>query len=177
MSLYLAFIEKQQKKHERKRLAEKRRRNAAWAQWFKTEPKAARMGAQAMYDHPDDRGQTHKDEPREGRLAEAQQLDGYIRGLTFASIRKRAQTRGIPFNLVRKEDLKLPKKCEVLGIPLFYSGAITDNTPSVDRITPSKGYVRGNIRVISMRANRLKQDSTLAEAKALVAYLVRHGAA
>ena len=35
----------------------------------------------------------------------------------------------------------------------------------------SKGYVPGNIAVISMRANMIKNNATLAELKAIVAYI------
>ena len=37
------------------------------------------------------------------------------------------------------------------------------DSPSLDRIVPELGYVKGNIRVISNRANHLKSDATLEE--------------
>ena len=40
--------------------------------------------------------------------------------------------------------------------------------PSPDKIDPSKGYVKGNIRVISWRANNLRCNGTLEEFEALV---------
>ena len=39
--------------------AERKRRGEAWADWFKRDPKSAKLGAQAMYDYPDDDGQVH----------------------------------------------------------------------------------------------------------------------
>ena len=36
-------------------------------------------------------------------------------------------------------------------------------TPSIDRIDPKKGYVKDNIIVVSMRANRIKTDATVDE--------------
>ena len=36
-------------------------------------------------------------------------------------------------------------------------------TPSIDRIDPKKGYVKDNIIVVSMRANRIKSDATVDE--------------
>lgn len=40
-------------------------------------------------------------------------------------------------------------------------GGVKDNSPSLDKIVPSKGYVVGNIQVISYKANRLKGDCSL----------------
>jgi hypothetical protein len=39
----------------------------------------------------------------------------------------------------------------------------SDNSPSLDRLVPEKGYVAGNVRVISDKANRLKGDRTLSQ--------------
>ena len=38
-----------------------------------------------------------------------------------------------------------------------------DLTPSIDRINPKKGYVKENIIVVSMKANRIKTDATVEE--------------
>lgn len=46
-----------------------------------------------------------------------------------------------------------------------------DASPSLDRIDPSRGYIAGNVVVISHKANRLKNDAGLAELEALVAWL------
>jgi hypothetical protein len=54
-----------------------------------------------------------------------------------------------------------PKKCPVFGVPLSTGkGKMHDWSPSADKIIPEKGYVRGNIQVISMFANRMKQNAT-----------------
>lgn len=38
-----------------------------------------------------------------------------------------------------------------------------ENSPSIDRLDNTKGYVKGNINIISWRANRIKSDATLDE--------------
>ena len=89
----------------------------------------------------------------------------------------RSRKLGLPFNLTL-EDIVIPEVCPVLGMKfgLYLGkgrGGFKPDAPSLDRIIPSKGYVRGNIRVISNRANRIKCDATLEELKAIVAYVER----
>ena len=70
---------------------------------------------------------------------------------------RRAIQKGIPF-AITLQDVAIPKTCPVLGIPITLGSQRSDHSPSLDRIIPSKGYVPGNVRVISDRANRLKGD-------------------
>lgn len=94
----------------------------------------------------------------------------------LARVKSRAKTLGVPFDLL-EADLVCPSVCPVLGIPIViqfgngYGPKI--NSPSVDRIDPGLGYVRGNVRVISQRANLLKNDATVAELRAVLADLCR----
>lgn len=54
-----------------------------------------------------------------------------------------------------------PKKCPVFNKPLTTGiGKSHRFSPSVDRIDPRKGYVRGNLQVISLFANYIKQEAT-----------------
>ena len=62
------------------------------------------------------------------------------------------------------EDIVIPSVCPVLGIQLYVSsGTRRDNSPTIDRIDNTKGYIKGNIVIISWRANRLKSDSSFKE--------------
>lgn len=91
----------------------------------------------------------------------------------FRQIKRKCAYQGIPFDLT-VEDFVIPSHCPVLGIPLSFwheRGRRPDGTPSVDRVIPSLGYVKGNVRIISERANRLKQDASLDELRALVRYV------
>lgn len=87
------------------------------------------------------------------------------------NVKSRAKARGIPFELSH-EDIKIPNVCPILGIELRISEGCPDaQSPSVDRINPNLGYVRGNIEIISHRANTIKSNATLQELKSLVRYL------
>ena len=88
----------------------------------------------------------------------------------FSAAKNRAKTKGVPFD-IDVSDIIIPEFCPVLGLRLVSHigrrGPL-DDTPSLDRIRPEGGYVRGNIWVISSRANRMKNDATLGELELLV---------
>jgi hypothetical protein len=74
---------------------------------------------------------------------------------------------GLPFDLAL-DDVVIPDACPVLGMKLeTHRGAIGQNSPTIDRLVPSLGYVRGNVAIISNRANVLKRDRTAAGNRAL----------
>lgn len=94
---------------------------------------------------------------------------------TLSRVRRRAAELGVPFD-VGPEDFNVPSKCPVLGIVLTFGGGQRDSAPSVDRIVPAKGYVKGNVRIISMKANRIKNDATVEELQLVLEDLRRlHG--
>jgi len=85
----------------------------------------------------------------------------------------RANAAGVPFELDPKE-LQVPSFCPVLGIELFWGDRISNNTPSLDRVIPAKGYTKDNVRVISMRANRLKNNASVEELEKILQYMKDH---
>lgn len=92
----------------------------------------------------------------------------------LASARSRAKADGVPFDL-GLDDIEIPEFCPVLGIKLqvgFGVGGFCDTSPSLDKIIPTLGYVRGNIAVISSRANRLKNDGTPEELQKVASWLL-----
>lgn len=78
----------------------------------------------------------------------------------------------MPFDLTPL-DITIPDACPVLGIALCRNaeGGFNDASPSLDRLIPALGYVRGNVVVISNRANILKKNATLAEIEALARWM------
>lgn len=92
--------------------------------------------------------------------------------IMLRSSRHRAKKRGFEFNL-EITDIIIPDMCSVLDIPLFFTtGEITNNTPSIDRIDSSKGYTKGNIRIISSRANTIKNNATIEEIELVLKDLI-----
>jgi len=87
----------------------------------------------------------------------------------------RAKKYNVPFNL-KLEDIVIPSHCPVLGMELK-SGignkrdASFDSSPSLDRMNPSLGYVKENVRVISLRANKIKNCGTIEEHQKIIEYM------
>lgn len=64
-----------------------------------------------------------------------------------------------PFTIV-PSDIVVNNYCPQLGIRLVMNrGVCKDNSYSLDKIVPSKGYIPGNIQVVSNLFNRLKSDA------------------
>lgn len=92
----------------------------------------------------------------------------------LASARYRAEKQSLPFDLT-EDDIVIPAVCPVLGMRLRVNegrrGAGPDSM-TLDRVVPALGYVKGNVRVISARANILKRDVTdPAELRAVADYI------
>ena len=81
-------------------------------------------------------------------------------------------------NSVSKKDrielltsMDIPDVCPCLGTTLDYGSKGAHNrlecSPSVDKVVPDKGFVKGNLFIISWRASRIKNDSTHEELLAI----------
>lgn len=76
-------------------------------------------------------------------------------------IKTRSKQKGIPFDLTI-EDITYPEFCPVFGFKLQRNKGSNParSSPSVDRIIPELGYVKGNIQMISQLANSMKSNAT-----------------
>ena len=93
--------------------------------------------------------------------------------ILLASAKRRAKEANLSFDL-ELSDIIIPDRCPVLGIPLIRPSIPKrrDNSnPSIDRRDNNLGYIRGNVFVISWRANRLKCDGNLDEFENIVKYM------
>lgn len=82
----------------------------------------------------------------------------------WTSAKHNAKKANLPFNL-DVEDIVIPAVCPYLGIALtkLYGHGHLDTNASVDKIVPELGYVKGNIKIISRKANRMKNNASLEE--------------
>lgn len=91
----------------------------------------------------------------------------------LSAAKSRAKRAGVPFDL-SPEDVMIPNYCPALGLKLERGrGYPTDSSPSLDRIRPSLGYVRGNVVVVSNRANRIKNNATINELRLLADFYAK----
>lgn len=83
--------------------------------------------------------------------------------MMLSRVKSYAKLKGLPFSL-EESDIVIPDKCPVLGLTLQKNkDQAGPNSPSLDKIVPNLGYIKGNVRVISQRANLLKSDASLEE--------------
>lgn len=87
--------------------------------------------------------------------------------------RSRAKKLGIPFDIT-VDDIHIPTHCPILQIKLDRDIGERASCPSLDRIVPSLGYVKGNVDVISFEANYLKNANTLDTVEKIRRYIKDH---
>jgi len=88
-------------------------------------------------------------------------------------LKQSAKRRGLDFNLTEGylSELSFPLTCPILNVPLEYGKRGYDEfKPSVDRIDSNLGYIRGNIQILSIKANRSKNNLSEAELKKFALY-------
>src|ERR1035437_6511260 len=87
------------------------------------------------------------------RSEETSRRINFVERTLLFRAKSNAKRAGVPFSLTI-EDIVILSECPIFHIPMIvHPGAKSDNTPSVDRIIPRLGYVKGNVQIISWRAN------------------------
>ena len=92
----------------------------------------------------------------------------------WKSAKSRANKKGIDFN-IEESDIIIPDVCPLLEVPLKFGDKTNyDYSPSLDRIDNTKGYIKGNIQVISKKANTMKNSATLQELTTFCKNILRY---
>lgn len=89
------------------------------------------------------------------------------RKMLWIAAKARSKKQNLPFD-IELSDIIIPEYCPILDIKIERKeygkgGSFQPNSPSLDKIIPSLGYVKGNIMVISMKANIMKCNATIEE--------------
>lgn len=87
-------------------------------------------------------------------------------GYILRNVKYSAKRRGIKYTLTM-DDLEIPTHCPLLGVPLEYrkfdepANFNSNNWATVDRFDNSKGYIKGNVWIVSRLANNMKNSASL----------------
>ena len=87
--------------------------------------------------------------------------------------KQRSKRDELPFTITT-DDFDIPERCPVLGIKLKCGkgiGGSCGSSPTLDKLIPSLGYVKGNVFVMSRRANAIKSDASPDEIEAVAAWV------
>jgi len=91
----------------------------------------------------------------------------------YSHAKRRAKYRGQDFS-IELSDIEMIDYCPLLGIKIDMHNPLSFCHASIDRIDSSKGYVKGNVMIISHRANLLKNNSTSEELMLLAVNLKKY---
>jgi hypothetical protein len=96
----------------------------------------------------------------------------WIQRTKFKAKRSNARNIGDKWE-IEFGDIEWPTHCPILGMELNYyaQGNRVESSPSFDQIMPGRGYVVGNVQIISWRANRLKNNGTWEEHLKIAEYM------
>ncbi len=112
--------------------------------------------------------------PEEEKEREKQKRK-HISTLAF-SIKRRAKEKKVPYDVDTKYLIAIaPDYCPVFKKPLIWGYSdrkvASEFSPSLDRVIPEKGYVRGNVAWVSNKANSIKSNATAEEIYAVAEWL------
>lgn len=96
-----------------------------------------------------------------------------VEEILYFNAQQRARKKNLEFN-IEVSDIVVPKLCPVYGVPLERatgSRGASEFSPTLDRFDSSKGYIKGNVGVISWKANRLKSNGTAEDFRLLLEWL------
>lgn len=135
------------------------------AEWAKNNPDKRKKCCKKYYTEHADRA----------KAAQVRYRKEHPRKYLLALAKRRAPAKGQEFSISMSDLPEIPEVCPLLGIVIDPYAEKLSHHPSIDRIDSSKGYVPGNVQIISQRANMLKNNATLDELLCLVCNWMENG--
>ena len=81
--------------------------------------------------------------------------------LIYGRAKQSAKEKNLEFNL-DVDDIIIPEYCPLLNLKLTFTFTSENRESyySIDRIDSSKGYIKGNVQIMSLKANTMKNSAT-----------------
>lgn len=91
----------------------------------------------------------------------------------FTSTKTRSKEKDLEHSLTKKDiEQMFCNYCPILGYKFeFFKGAFYPYSASIDRLDSSKGYTKENCKIISFKANELKNNGTIQQIKYIIDYM------
>ena len=103
-------------------------------------------------------------------------VDDLARRMSDSFRRKRQNAKSTKWGWdLTFNDIEWITVCPILGIDIdWFADSHAPNSPSYDRTNPKLGYIKGNVRLMSLRANRIKNDGTADEHIKIAEYMKQY---
>jgi len=82
--------------------------------------------------------------------------NNHLENVLYRSAKARAKKKNLEFSIELK-DIVIPEICPILQEPFKINSRFA---ATLDRINPLLGYTKGNVWIISKKANMMKNDAT-----------------
>ena len=98
----------------------------------------------------------------------------YLKKVILSKAKKRSKKKNLEFNLTLSDLINIKNNtCPILGHEILYkSGIDNKRSASLDRIDPNKGYVPGNVKIVSYEGNSLKNRNNFNSAINMLEYII-----
>ena len=100
----------------------------------------------------------------------------YIKKVILSQAKKRSKEKNLEFNLTMGDLISIKNNtCPILGHEILYkSGIDNKRSASLDRIDPNKGYIKGNVKIVSSEGNLLKNRNNYHSAVKMLEYIIKN---
>jgi hypothetical protein len=154
------------------------------AEWKKNNPQKVKLQRKRQYQkmkqNPEKLKQQSQAYRQWYRKIRGTGVNGTLQ-ITIGSVKFRAKQLNIPFDLdIDYLASIVTENCPVDGLPMDWAmnlvrnGKPTDRSPSIDRIIPALGYIKGNVKFIAHKWNTWKSDMLLRDLELIIAYTEKY---